>query len=218
MKIYFLSDTHCRHKELKIPKCDIIIHCGDEANSKDSETNLTESKDFFDWYSRLPIKYKLFVPGNHSCAIYRNILKQEYYPEIEFLIDRSVDIHGIRIYGSPWTPSYGNCLSFMRKRHLMSEIWKNLPLCDILVTHGPPKGILDLSPDRETDKPVQCGCKSLYNRVMEIKPIIHAFGHIHEIPGCLNRGILERDDIKFINCACLNHKTKEIKEGVLINI
>lgn len=45
----------------------------------------------------------------------------------------------------------------------------------IMVTHGPPKGILDL-----TTRGENVGCDHLLRAVHQCKPILHCFGHIHE--------------------------------------
>jgi Icc-related predicted phosphoesterase len=57
-------------------------------------------------------------------------------------------------------------------------IWKNIPKVDILVTHCPPYKILD-----KADSGKHGGSKALRNKVLEIKPKFHLFGHIHEGSG-----------------------------------
>jgi hypothetical protein len=50
------------------------------------------------------------------------------------------------------------------------------PGVDILLTHGPPYGILDqVIGSRES-----VGCKHLYRAVERARPALHVFGHIHE--------------------------------------
>lgn len=51
----------------------------------------------------------------------------------------------------------------------------NHPAIDIMLTHGPPKGILD-----ETNLGEQVGCDHLLRAVTRCKPRLHCFGHIHE--------------------------------------
>src|SRR5690606_32317587 len=46
---------------------------------------------------------------------------------------------------------------------------------DVLVTHGPPHGILDRTYDHE---PV--GCEQLRIALGRVRPRVHVFGHIHE--------------------------------------
>ena len=47
---------------------------------------------------------------------------------------------------------------------------------DILITHGPPYGVLDQSPV-EYLEPV--GDKELREAVIRVKPKLHVFGHVH---------------------------------------
>lgn len=218
MKIWFISDTHGFHKKIDVPKCDIVIHCGDESNNRNARLNLVEAVDFFDWYSSLPIKHKIFVPGNHSLAIFHKLLQPDQYKNITFLIHDLVTIENIRIFGSPYTPSYGVSWAFMKARQNMHQVWENIPACEILVTHGPPKGVLDLTEDKETRKIVQVGCNSLRKKVFELKPFFHAFGHIHEEKNCYNYGVLRRPDTAFINCSYLiNHPTgPKIQEKLIL--
>ncbi|KAI9371527.1 Metallo-dependent phosphatase-like protein [Aspergillus egyptiacus] len=49
------------------------------------------------------------------------------------------------------------------------------PAVDILLTHGPPHGILDFVPGAGN-----VGCESLYRAVERSRPALHVFGHIHE--------------------------------------
>ena len=46
---------------------------------------------------------------------------------------------------------------------------------DVLITHRPPFGILDL----RFGKGEPAGCELLLKRVQEIEPRVHLFGHIH---------------------------------------
>lgn len=45
----------------------------------------------------------------------------------------------------------------------------------IMVTHGPPKGVLDL-----TTRSEKVGCEHLMRAVERCRPLLHCFGHIHE--------------------------------------
>lgn len=49
---------------------------------------------------------------------------------------------------------------------------ENRPI-DMLITHGPAHGILDLN----------LGCKILKKFILKQKPVYHIFGHIHETGG-----------------------------------
>lgn len=82
----------------------------------------------------------------------------------------------------------------MKARSQLDNIWQSIPDdIDILITHGPPKGIMDVTADMYTGELVHVGSKSLMGQVDErIKPRIHAFGHIHDEPGINNFGTITR--------------------------
>jgi Icc-related predicted phosphoesterase len=79
------------------------------------------------------------------------------------------------------------------------EFLKKIPNnLDILITHGPPKGILD-EVGRGGDIE-NTGSSSLLECVMRAKPKFHIFGHIHE-HGC---EIKKENEITFINACVLD--------------
>ena len=45
---------------------------------------------------------------------------------------------------------------------------------DIVMTHGPPKGVLDECPSGSA------GCEHLLHAMKRVRPLVHCFGHIHE--------------------------------------
>ena len=194
MKIWHISDTHTYHDLLVIPDgIDIVIHSGDCSNPRDPYNNEPEVRNFIDWYKELPIKYKVYVAGNHDTSIEKKlVLKQDFTDAgIIYLEDDLVKIEDILIYGSPYTPNFGNW-SFMKDRVKLERYWRNaIPdYVDIIVTHGPPKGILDKSYDRDNNME-SCGDKSLLNRVLEVEPAYVLFGHIHNHKEIVNAGLLK---------------------------
>jgi Icc-related predicted phosphoesterase len=50
---------------------------------------------------------------------------------------------------------------------------------DIVITHGPPKGILDITNSHGIYYE-RTGDKHLLNRILEVKPQLHIFGHLHD--------------------------------------
>ncbi|MDP1562557.1 MAG: metallophosphatase domain-containing protein [Pirellulaceae bacterium] len=219
MKIWFISDTHGLHQGLQPPKADVVIHCGDEANHGSPWLNEPESRRFFDWYRELPIPIKVFVPGNHSTAIEQGLIRATDYPEVRFLIHDEAEIAGLKIFGSPYTPRFFDW-AYMKARNKLDLVWDTIPDdIDILITHGPPKGILDLTKDIETKALVQVGCKALRRHVDErIKPRIHAFGHLHDEADVSNYGRYTRGTTQFINAACCNLKMELAHQGFVVEI
>ena len=180
MRLTFLSDTHNKHKS--IPKesllgGDIIFHSGDLS----SRGYVHEVENFLAWYSKLDYKYKVFIAGNHDFLFQDDPKKcQEIlsrYPDVIYLQDSFVEIEGLKIWGSPWQPEFYNwAFNLPRNGPELLEKWRMVPGdCDILLTHGPPFGILDVLSDGK-----RVGCEVLYEEVTKfINPKIHSFGHIH---------------------------------------
>jgi Icc-related predicted phosphoesterase len=95
-----------------------------------------------------------------------------------YLEDAGCEIGGLRFYGSPWTPLFWDW-AFMLPDAELVEKWKAIPSgLDVLITHGPPHGVLDL-----TNRNDRAGSLALLHRVREAKPRLHVFGHIHEAAG-----------------------------------
>ena len=192
MRIWHISDTHTYHDLLNVPSgIDMVIHSGDCSNPRDPYNNEPEVREFIDWYKELPIPHKIYVAGNHDTSIEKRlVIKQDFTDAgIIYLEDDLVDIEGVLIYGNPYTPQFGQW-AFMKDRVKLDRYWtKAMPgYIDILVTHGPPKGILDKSYNRE-DVLEMCGDKSLLNKVKEVQPTYHLFGHIHNHKDIINAGM-----------------------------
>lgn len=195
MKIWHISDTHSYHGLLEIPdNIDMIIHSGDFSNYKDFYKNKPETLDFLEWYSSLNIKYKILIAGNHDAfpAIYplefKKLCKDK---DLIYLENEPIIIEGINIFGTPLQPTFANWY-FQKARHKLDEYWKLIPEnTDILVVHGPPKGILDLSYSRDS-KLEYCGCKSLRNHILNRLDLKYClFGHIHNVDDIINAGIIK---------------------------
>lgn len=220
MKIWLISDTHTQHAELQVPgDVDMVVHCGDEANSHKSKPNLIESRDFFNWFHALDIPHKVFIPGNHSVAIEHKLLTPDEYPEIRFLIHQQIEIENLKIFGSPYTPWFFNW-AYNVARPDLEAIWATIPNeIDLLITHGPPKGILDVTRDWKTKQPIHIGSKSLTDHVLtRIKPSVHAFGHLHDEAGIRNFGEKLEDGVRFINCSCCNLSGQLVNHGAVIEL
>ena len=201
MKILHISDTHGFHNLLTIPKdIDMVIHSGDSTNYKDLYKNEVELQDFIYWYSRVKVKYKILIAGNHDITLEKNLfnIKQTLKDNnIIYLENESVTIEGIKIWGSPFTPTFGNW-SFMKARHKLGKIWNTIPdNTDIVIVHGPPKGIMDSSFDFN-NYIERCGCNALKNKILQIQPKLFLSGHIHNNKDIINAGTLNLSAYKTI--------------------
>lgn len=193
MRIWHISDTHTYHDLLRVPDgIDMVIHSGDCSNPRDPYNNEPEVREFIHWYKSLPIKHKVYVAGNHDTSIEKKLVTKKDFEDynIHYLEDDLITLQGLLIYGNPYTPQFGHGWAFMKDRVKLDRYWtKVIPgYVDILVTHGPPKGILDKSYSRE-DVLEMCGDKSLLNKVKEVQPTYHLFGHIHNHKDNINAGM-----------------------------
>jgi Icc-related predicted phosphoesterase len=188
-----ISDTHGKHRELKLPDGDVLLHCGDFTDKGTHE----EIMDFNEWLGTLPYSHKIVVAGNHDLSLdaaeYEARWGKEWHhktyndPNISvrlltnciYLENRGTEIEGIKIYGSPMSPPIpGRVMAFNLDQGLVSKtFWSKLPAdTDILITHSPPKGILD-----KTFTGLRVGDESLMLEVLsKCRPKFHVFGHIHE--------------------------------------
>lgn len=207
MKIFAISDTHGRHEQVQIPEgTDMIIHAGDFSNVKSPALNHNEVNLFLIWLEQQPVKYKVIIAGNHDTSIESRFINKEDFQNrnIIYLEHELVEIEGIKIFGSPYTPEFCNW-AFNRARNKIGRIWDTIPDdIDILITHGPPKSILDsASRDRHVSEHV--GCSALLKRVLKIQPKYHIFGHIHDNEDNLNNGTFKFAEYKtiFANVSCV---------------
>lgn len=206
MKIWHISDTHGFHLRLVIPEgIDLVIHTGDCSNHKDPFPNENEVRKFIDWYEQVPIPNKIFIPGNHDTSIERGLVKASDFISrgIHLLNHDWMDVNGIKIFGSPFTPTFGNW-AFMKSRETINRVWEQIPEgMDIVAVHGPCKGILDLSRNRQNVLEF-CGDGALRKHVLDrIKPKYFLSGHIHNFEDIINTGFRYLPDygITFSNAA-----------------
>lgn len=102
---------------------------------------------------------------------------------------RSLTVNAVKftIYASAYTPEFYNwAFAYQRNEdrfNCHADSVHPVPdhgEVDIMMTHGPPFGILD-----ETRRDVMVGCENLYSAVPRCRPRLHAFGHIHEAWGAV---------------------------------
>lgn len=213
MRILHISDTHQFHQQMPINRfegIDIVIHSGDCSNVYNPVLNSIEVTGFIAWYRTVPVKYKIYVAGNHDTSIERRMITHKNFEEagIIYLENEDITIDGIKFYGSPYTPTFGNW-AFMKAREKINRVWEAIPDdTDVLIVHGPPKGVRDLSYDREGNLEF-CGCSALMKRCWALKDTLKlvVFGHIHNMDGVeTNQGIshYSRTPTVFSNAACVH--------------
>lgn len=189
MKLLFISDTHNLHRHYglepwgKLPDSDVLIHCGDITTHGTED----EVETFLQWLCSQPHPYKIWIAGNHDRCL-EGMNPYSRWPEfarwnIFYLNETGVNIEGISFWGSPYTPDH--CDFAFQLHQTGKERWSKIPDgTDVLITHGPPFGILDIGHEMD-----HAGCPFLLEQVTErVEPRIHAFGHIHQCYGRYSDG------------------------------
>jgi Icc-related predicted phosphoesterase len=193
-KCVAISDTHNRLHKIAVPPCDILFHAGDWTmmGTKD------EVEKFFSQMENMPAKHKVVIAGNHDWLAEKDRATVEAIAlnhHVYYLQDKMITLNGLNIYGAPWQPWFCDWAFNVERGPDIEEKWANIPKgLDVLMTHGPPEGILDI-PGGERRR---VGCYDLFNRVMQVKPKVHIFGHIH---GSYGEKFFE--GVHFINASCV---------------
>ena len=143
---------------------------------------------------------KLAIAGNHDQVLDREFWNEDggdpkYVDEVESIITNAKKDNvryltegnytfnlengaKLRIYVSQYTPEYG----WWAFQYPESWNYDIKPGTDVVVTHGPPKGILD-SVMMGGPYIKHAGCNYLLEAVQRVKPKVHCYGHIHEAWG-----------------------------------
>lgn len=208
LKIVAISDTHCRHRSIKLPKGDVLVHAGDISSRGLKE----EILDFLKWFSMQPFGHKIFIAGNHDFYFEKNTQTAitSLLPKgVHYLNDSGIDINGINFWGSPVTPFFHNWAFNRQRGPALRKHWSLVPPnTDVLITHGPPYGILDQVLNGRNN-----GDKDLLQCLQRVQPQVHLFGHIHESYGKLHQG-----GIRFFNCCQLNESYELVNKPFVLDV
>ncbi|KAI4726187.1 Metallo-dependent phosphatase [Aureobasidium sp. EXF-10728] len=192
-RILVISDTHGANLTGSKPKpVDLIIHCGDLTQ----ESKLDEYKQAISLLRSLDAPLKLVIAGNHDFTLNtpvfaqklieanlqpphvdtavkqaygefgeaRELLKSQRNAGILFLDEgiHEIELGNAGDWGYCYDPDEGH------EWNMGNDI-------DIAITHGPPKGILDYTNNKQ-----RAGCSHLFGALAKTRPLLHCFGHIHE--------------------------------------
>jgi predicted phosphodiesterase len=209
VKFVALSDTHCRHRSLKLPAGDVLLHAGDISYNRSS---ILEIRDFLDWFGRQPHPYKIFIAGNHD-FFFENKTREDIknlLPEgVFYLKEEACVINGIKIWGSPYTPWFFRWAFNKKRGEPLAKHWHLMPPdTDVLLTHGPVYGILDTVVNGQ-----HVGDRDLLQKVLEVKPKVHVCGHIHEA-----FGKVKRHGIVFVNACIVNDAYELVNRPVTFDV
>jgi Icc-related predicted phosphoesterase len=188
--IVCLSDTHELHREVDVPNGDILLHAGDFTMFSRSARAIL---DFNEWLGLLPHSHKIIIPGNHEFFLEADPSRRRLIKNATVLIDEAISVSGVKIWGTPTTPLYGGAFGRSSPSDRARIYARMPPDVDIVISHGPPLGILDATPGTRLS-----GCAELLHVIKQLKPKLHVFGHIHG-----SHGVASDEHTTFVNAALL---------------
>ncbi len=234
MKVVALSDLHgiLPHME-GYADCELCIVAGDVTPTSDHnlffQYNWLLTK-FRSWLERVPTKHLVWIAGNHDLVIEKtNVASLLDCDHIHYLQDNYVTIGGHFIYGTPYVPSYGPWAFGMSEEDLARKFSFVPEETQILVTHGPPRGLLDLVPRRtiteenETSWPEKehAGSISLAKRVNQLRTNrlkLHCFGHLHSGYGCYAHTDIPGTICRSANVSILNDGYQHVNQPMVFDL
>lgn len=176
LRLVCISDTHGRHGELDLPPGDVLVHAGDFC----SRGTLDEARAFTEWLRDQAFAHKVVVAGNHDRLFESDPdLARSLVRDAHYLQDSGAEVAGLRFWGSPWQPEYGGWAFNLPLGEPLADRWNQIPReTQVLVTHCPPKGVLD-----RIHSGLSIGCPDLQHALERVQPGLHVFGHVHEQAG-----------------------------------
>jgi len=194
----------------------MIIHAGDATY----RGSIVEIENFAKWFGKTPYRHRIFCAGNHDFLfqdqphLARTIMQDNgiiyLQDEARIFYDPKI-AKTITIYATPHTPFF-HAWAFNEYEDKLKDIYGMIPEgLDVLVTHGPPLGILDEV--CQDFKQKWLGSAALRDRIHEVKPRFHVFGHIHEGYGQKFQG-----ETQFVNAATCNRQYRPVNPPIVIKV
>jgi Icc-related predicted phosphoesterase len=219
MRLVCISDTHDEHEVHPVPDGDVLIFAGDMCTTG----IMKEVRQWGDWFASQPHKHKLFIAGNHDTILRNNstLARSLLDPNLVYLQNDGYIIDGLVFWGSPYTPRFGgNYDAFMEERgDPLAHIWSMIPDdVNVLITHGPPRGILDLSYYYPrlglATEPEHAGDDDLRTRVKQLSDLkLHVFGHVHD-----SYGVETIDGTTYVNASIMDHEYFPVNPPIVIDL
>jgi Icc-related predicted phosphoesterase len=208
MKIVATSDLHGHLPE--ISECDLLLIAGDVCPVWDHKEQYQMDwlrHSFSPWMKEQPAREIVWIGGNHDF-----VLEKARRSKIDalggtYLEDQEFEFEGVKIWGSPYSPTFGNW-AFMEDDWWLFDIWNKISEdTEILVVHGPPMGYGDLTTGFMGNPPENVGSRTLRDRIRkenmpELKVVVT--GHIHPAYGSYET----LDGVKVINASFVNEQYK----------
>jgi Icc-related predicted phosphoesterase len=199
MDIIHISDLH-GYLPTNLPSGDVLVISGDlsplNIQGNLSKMNTWVTNTFKPWLEQLPYREKIVIAGNHDFFLQENKWQRALSEFCTYLHNSSVEIDGVKFFGSPCVPHLKGW-AFAKSEDDLKSVWRKIPDdTDIFITHTPPHGACDWLPTNTAkfafgqqkwinpeEGRVHVGSPSLRERILEVRPRYVFCGHIHEAYG-----------------------------------
>lgn len=229
MKIVAAADPHGSLYTLKIPECDLLLLAGDVCPVDQSHEPSHQRKwlrnTFTSFLIKQPTERVVWIGGNHDfvceeAGFYQvaqeisDNVRARGGPFVEYLQDTYTTIEHphlgtLKIWGSPWVPNLHSWAFYSTDDAFQlhaANILEEQP--DILLLHGPPKGILD-----GISFYGHVGAPHMASAMQQALPRLVVFGHIHEGYGTEKIG-----DVEFANVAHMDEDYRPINPPMVFEL
>jgi Icc-related predicted phosphoesterase len=197
VRIVATSDLHGTLPE--VPPCDVLIVAGDICPVSMPHDPATQhgwlDTNFRAWLmeeATVKAPHVIGIAGNHDF-----VFEAKEHPRDlpwTYLQDSGCEIGGLKFWGTPRVPKLRRWAFYgldsgpggQGEAHIspLSYHFDKIPDdTDVLITHGPAKGVGDHVPEGVGGAGPggeHCGAKALREAVLRVRPRLHVWGHIHE--------------------------------------
>ena len=221
LRIAAMSDLHGNLPlNTDLDQIDVIVLCGDTVPLNYQRSNeLTEEwfqYEFKSWVSSLVCKKVIMIAGNHDFWMFKkskeyvqNNFRSWFGDKVVYLQDELYVYQGVRFYGCPWCQGPLNWAFCPGDKYktvtTVVPYYEQIPECDVLLTHQPPKiGNLGISLYWDDMRKQDWSSDALRQNIKDKHILVNFCGHIHSgqhtrieypVPGC---------DTVFYNVSLLN--------------
>lgn len=207
VKVAAVADLHGHLP--RIPGCDLLVIAGDICPREDHTPQFQREwldGPFRRWLSEQPCRQAVGIAGNHDfvfeCGMHPRDLPWTY------LQDSGTQMFGLRIWGTPWTRSYGDWAFTLDERALADRFSAIPHNTDLVISHGPPFGFADRTFDG-----ANVGSYALNAALHRVQPKLAVFGHVHE-------GYSQRTEngVTLANVAVRDHRYRPLRPPTVFTI
>ena len=212
MKVACLADTHGMLPNTVPDDADLLVIAGDFIPGGLHEYAVENwLLDHFEpWLQRQP-GHVVGICGNHEFVGERpsgdRTLRSLSW---KYLNHEAATVAGVKVFGSPWTPPFMQW-AFMAPEERLAMMYGEIPDdTQLLVTHGPPHGIMDPG-----FRDPHVGSTALAERIGFDLPDLrlHVFGHLHS-----GRGVLDRNRVTYVNAAYVDEGYQRQGDAIVVEV